>query len=93
MKILIEVSFSFKKDIDPRGARIDVPDGADVLQAMRELARRYPAVAPRLFDEKGAVHRHISVLVNGENAAFKRGLKTILRNGDRLTLVPPVGGG
>jgi molybdopterin converting factor small subunit len=93
MKVKVEISFSFKQDVDPRGVVLELPGGADVLAGMRELARRYPAVAPRLFGDHGEVHRHINALVNGENAAFKKGLNTILRDGDRLTLLPPVGGG
>jgi MoaD family protein len=93
MRVSLEISFSFKRDVDPKGLTLELPDGADVLAALRELVRRHPAIGPRLFGEKGEVHRHINALVNGENVAFKKGLRTILRDGDRLTLLPPVGGG
>jgi len=55
--------------------------------------RRYPAIEPRLFGPRGEVHRHINALVNGQNVAFKKGFGTILRDGDGLTLLPPIGGG
>jgi len=93
MKVRVEIAFSFKHEVDPAGVTLELPAGADVTAALRELSRRHPAVEPRLFGAAGEVHRHITLLVNGENVAFKKGCLTILRDGDRLTLLPPVGGG
>jgi molybdopterin converting factor small subunit len=93
MKVRVEISFSFKRDVDPQGVVLELPDGADVRAALRGLVRRYPAIEPRLFGPRGEVHRHINALVNGRNVAFKKGFGTILRDGDGLTLLPPIGGG
>ncbi|MDD5646253.1 MAG: MoaD family protein, partial [Candidatus Bipolaricaulis sp.] len=72
---------------------LSLPEGADVEEAIRALAARYPQVHERLLDDAGRVHRHVAALVNGGSAAWRDGLRTGLRDGDRLTLLPPVGGG
>ncbi len=93
MTITVEIAFSFKHEVDPSGLSLDLPEGANVQAALNELARRFPQVKGRLFANSGEVHRHINALVNGENVSFRKGFATVLRNGDRLTLLPPVGGG
>jgi len=93
MNISVEIAFSFKRDLDAGYRTLRLLDGATVLEAFRELARRYPEVEARLFEENGEPHRHINALVNGENVQFREKFETRLREGDRLTILPPVGGG
>lgn len=92
MRIQVEISFSFKRDVDPEIV-LDLPDGADVLSALHALVRRFPRIKERIFSRNGEVHRHISALVNGGNVSFKQGFATVLHDGDHLTILPPVGGG
>jgi len=93
MRVTLEISFSFKHEVDASGLALDLPNGAAVLEALGELVRRYPHLKPRLFTGSGEVHRHINALINGGNVTFKKGFLTILHDGDHLTLLPPVGGG
>ena len=93
MRISVEISFSFKHDLDRSELTLDLSEGADVADALRVLVGRYPQVRTRLFTPDGEVQRHINALVNGENVRFKQNFDTLLHDGDRLTLLPPVGGG
>ena len=93
MTITIEIAFSFKHEIGASTLSLDLPTRADVLSALTELVRRYPRLQGRLFAGSGSIHRHINALINGENVSFKKGFATPLHNGDRLTLLPPIGGG
>ncbi len=93
MRVQVEIGFSFKREL-PEGYReLILPDGAKVADALRALVGRFPSVGPRLFNERGDVRRDVSVLVNGGNALRRDGVRTRLEDGDRLTLLPPVGGG
>lgn len=92
MRIRLEVSFSFKREL-PAALGVDLPEGATVLDALHALVDRFPDVGARLFRTDGQVRRHINALVNGGNVTAKKGFETILHDGDRLTLLPPVGGG
>ena len=93
MKITLEISFSFKHELDTPQLTLALPEEADILAALHSLVTRYPHVRSRLFTTSGEVHRHINALINGGNASFKQGFRTILRDGDHLTILPLVGGG
>lgn len=93
MKITVEISFSFKRELGPAPLIFDLPARADVLVALHRLAERYPQIEPRLFNTNGEVHRHINALINGGNVSFRQGFQTPLKDGDRLIILPPVGGG
>jgi len=93
MTITVEIAFSFKHEIGASTLDLDLPARADVLSALAELVRRYPKLQGRLFEKSGTIQRHINALINGENVSFKKGFATPLYQGDRLTLLPPVGGG
>ncbi len=93
MKVALEIAFSFKRALGAGETDLDLPDGADVDHALRDLVRRHPSLEQRLFARGGTLHRHVNVLVNGRNVALGEGLATRLAADDRLTLLPPVGGG
>lgn len=93
MIVDVEIAFSFKRELPERSPQIVLTDGADARTALETLARDYPAVRGRLFDGRGGLRREISILVNGANVHRRQGLATKLRTGDRLTILPPVGGG
>jgi len=40
-----------------------------------------------------SLFQHIRLMVNGRDIAFLNGLKTILREGDEILILPPVAGG
>ena len=73
MRVTLEISFSFKHEVDASGLALELPEGADVLSALREFVHRYPHLEPRLFTGSGAVQRYINALINGGNVAFKKG--------------------
>ncbi len=61
-------------------------DAGNVKELLEELSRRYgPAFSKYLAN--------CIVLVNGKNAAMLRGKKTKLKDGDEVSLFPPVAGG
>ena len=93
MRVELEIGFSFKRELPAGFHSLDLPDGTDVESAFRHLSRLQPTLKERLFDREGRVRREINALVNGGNVARRRGFRTVLRDGDRLTILPPVGGG
>jgi MoaD family protein len=93
MRIELEIAFSFKRELDESYRRLDLPAGSNVEAAMRKWARRHPKAETRLFDEQGAIRRHINALINGGNVKLRAGFQTVLQDGDRLSILPPAGGG
>jgi MoaD family protein len=93
MRIEVEVSFSFKHDLEGDYRTLDVPEGCDVECALRSWVERHPTARERVFDASGGIRRHVNALVNGGNVTLRQGFRTKLRDGDRLTILPPAGGG
>jgi MoaD family protein len=93
MRISVEIGFSFKRELGDDYRTLELPDGSTVRDAIAELARRHPAAGSRLFDEAGEIRRNINALINGGNVQFRQRFDTVLRDGDRLAILPPVGGG
>jgi len=74
------------------GADEVTANGATVGAVIDELEGRYPGIKDRLLDEKG-VRRFINVYVGEEDIRFLDGLKTELKSGDQIVIVPAIAGG
>jgi molybdopterin converting factor small subunit len=66
--------------------------GATVGEVLEDLERRHPGMKDRLLDDKG-VRRFINIFVGDEDIRFLEGLKTELKAGDRISIVPAIAGG
>jgi len=66
--------------------------GATVAELIDELDKKHPGIKDRLVDEKG-VRRFVNIYVGEEDVRFLEGLKTTLRDGDKVSIVPAIAGG
>jgi molybdopterin synthase sulfur carrier subunit len=64
-----------------------------LLEAIRRLDATYPGLSARIFDEAGRVREFVNVFVNEEDVRFLDGPQTVLRAGDRVSILPAVAGG
>jgi molybdopterin converting factor small subunit len=67
--------------------------GATVGDAIDDIARRFPALSPRLRDEHGAPYPFVTIYLNDEDIRFIGGFEASLRPGDEISVVPAVAGG
>lgn len=67
--------------------------GATVLDALQDAVAQYPALKFHVFDSSGKLRRHINVFVNDENIRDLKGLRTKLKENDRVTLLASISGG
>ena len=63
-----------------------------VQEALTNLGAKYPAINGRLF-ENGQVRRFINVYLNDEDIRYLDSLKTTVKEGDELSIIPAVAGG
>ena len=61
--------------------------------ALTWLESRHPALYRNVCDETGAVRRHLNIFVNADNVRDLDGVRTTLRPGDLVTILPAVSGG
>ena len=66
--------------------------GKTVGEIIEDLEKRHPGLKDRLLDEKG-VRRFINIYVGEEDVRFLEGLKTQLKAGDQISIVPAIAGG
>jgi MoaD family protein len=66
--------------------------GGTVGDVIEDLERRHPGIRERLLDEKG-VRRFVNIYVGEEDVRFLDGLKTSLKPGDQISIVPAIAGG
>ncbi len=92
MRIQIRLFGEFREAVGQGSVVLELPLGADCLQALRELAARHPRLGPLLFAGEN-VRDHIHVFLNGQNVNNLDGLATKLADGDVLTFFTPISGG
>jgi MoaD family protein len=66
--------------------RVEVEPERNLRHLLRALSRRYGAP----FDERV---KYCKIIVNGDNVAFLKGKSTVLKDGDTITILPPMAGG
>jgi MoaD family protein len=67
-------------------------DGRTVGELIDNLEKKHPGLRERLLDEKG-VRRFVNIYIGEEDIRFLEGLKTELKNGDTVSIVPAIAGG
>jgi sulfur-carrier protein len=68
-------------------------DGATVQEVLDGLFARHDELRSRLYDDDGGLRRFVNVYVAGEDIRFLDGLKTPVKDGSELTILPAVAGG
>jgi MoaD family protein len=66
--------------------------GATVGEVIEDLEKKHPGIRERLLDAKG-IRRFVNVYVGEEDVRFLDGLKTALKAGDEISIVPAIAGG
>jgi sulfur-carrier protein len=66
--------------------------GRTVGDVIEDLEKKHPGIRDRLLDEKG-VRRFVNIYVGEEDIRFLDGLKTELKAGDAISIVPAIAGG
>ena len=76
-------------------AKIDVKAGPGdtVREAIHGLLEQYPVLTPDVMTNDNELVQHVHVYLNGRNVRLLDGLDTIIQEGQRLDIFPPVGGG
>jgi molybdopterin synthase sulfur carrier subunit len=67
-------------------------DGRTIADLIENLERSHPGIRDRLLDDKG-VRRFVNIYVGEEDIRFLDGLKTELKAGEAVSIVPAIAGG
>ena len=67
--------------------------GTTVGEAVDDISRRFPSLAPRLRDEHGAPYPFVTIYLNDDDIRFIGGFGAPVKPTDELSVVPAVAGG
>lgn len=89
-KVLVKVYATIREKFPQGSVKIE---GNTLIEVLRNLAEQFPEIKEEILDDSLRLKDTYIYLVNGRNSAFLQGEKTILKNGDRISIFPPVAGG
>jgi len=68
-------------------------DGGTIADILNNLESQYNGIKERICDETGAPRRFINIYLNEEDIRFLDGEKTVVKEGDEISIIPAIAGG
>jgi molybdopterin converting factor small subunit len=99
---------SFDRGLEPMTAKIEIPsalqaftDNQKVVEVpegtledvLNSLFAKYSQLREQLYDDKGRVRSFVNVFVNDEDVRYAQNLKTPVKGGDVVHIIPSIAGG
>jgi molybdopterin synthase sulfur carrier subunit len=89
----VQIFATLRQVVGAKEIEVDVASGDTLRTVLQKLAARHPALGEKLLDAEGNLRSSIHVLINGRSVRYLDGLDSSIREDDRLSLFPAVGGG
>ena len=68
-------------------------EGATVTELIEAIESRFGGLRKMIYNERGQLHRHIIISVNGEDIRFLEDHDTAVFDGDEVSILPVIAGG
>lgn len=91
MPVTIEIPTAFRRFTN--GTPKLECSATNIAGALADLTARYPELKRHVRDESGQIRQFLNVYLNEEDIRFLGGESCILKEGDRVLLVPSIAGG
>jgi len=94
--INVKVKFftTLREIVGKKEEQIELSSSFTLKALLKLLSKKYGRdFEDYVYDELGNVRGHLQFLINGKSASATQGLKTKLKEGDQVAILPPVGGG
>ena len=91
MGVLIEIPSALKQYVNNQD-EVGV-DGSSVEEALDSLCTQFTELKPNLFDEDGKVRNFINVYLNDDDIRYAEGMKSPIKDGDSIQIIPSISGG
>ena len=95
MKVTIKFFTTLREMTGKREDEIEVSDTfLTVKGLLNRLSEKYgPKFVDYVYEEEGKARSYLQFLINGKSITTLQGFETRLRDGDKVAIIPPVGGG
>ncbi len=68
-------------------------NGSNISEALTDLTSQYPTIKPHLFNDGGELRPFVNLFVGENNIKDLQGVNTLLKDGDKIMLIPSIAGG
>jgi len=92
MELELRFFATFRATVGQKTIHREFPDGATVGEILGSLEEEFEGLAGELIED-GEIRDQLSVLKNGREVLHMEGIDTVMEDGDRLSVFPPVAGG
>ena len=91
MGVLIEIPSALKQYVNNQD-EVEV-NGTSVEEALDSLCTQFTELKPNLFDADGRLRNFINVYLNDDDIRYADGMKSAVKDGDSIQIVPSISGG
>ena len=92
MELELRFFATFRATVGQKTIEREFPDGATVGEILTALEGEFEGLSGELVED-GEIRDQLSVLKNGREVLHMEGVDTVMEDGDRLSVFPPVAGG
>tara|TARA_B100000749_G_C18106822_1_gene334182 strand:+ start:260 stop:535 length:276 start_codon:yes stop_codon:yes gene_type:complete len=68
-------------------------EATSIAELIDNLDKQFEGFKSRLLDDEGKLKEFINIYLNGEDIRFLKGLETVTKSRDEVSIVPAVAGG
>ena len=68
-------------------------EGETIADIINDLENQFNGIKDRICEESGAPRRFINIYLNDADIRFLDGEKTIVKDGDEISIIPAIAGG
>ena len=91
MKIVVNIPAALRQYTE-NNSEVDV-DVSTVEEVLVKLDQLYPGLRAFILDESRGLRRYVNIFVNEHDIRSQEGLKTKLKDGDQVQIIPAIAGG
>lgn len=92
MELELRFFANFRTEVGEKTISREYEDETTVGEILAALEEEFSGLEDDLLDD-GQIREHLSVLKNGRDVVHMAGVDTVMEDGDRLSVFPPVAGG
>ncbi|WP_291766216.1 MoaD/ThiS family protein [Caldivirga sp. UBA161] len=94
MKVTVKFLAIFYEMAKTLRMELNVPDGISVRELLNIIDEKVnPNISKTLLNDDSGLREGYNILINGRAIDYVKGLDTVLKDGDEVVLLPPIGGG
>ena len=94
MKVTVKFFTTLREIVGKKEEEFEFSKGTTIKEVLRHLSESYGRTFKEyIYNEKGRIKSHLEFLINGKSITTLQGFETKLKDGDKIAIIPPVGGG